>query len=321
MRLARIAAVTATGMAMVVMSACGSEKADETNNATVDAKTLAQQAQKEVDGTKTVRISGGGTVDLGDGETFELKADMCVSSDNRIEASTSFAGAEIDVLAIGDKTYTKGSRAAWDKMFTFMFDLDSEDGAKVDRAAYEQMLGLLDNRWLEDKDGPEDEETASASPSETPSNDPFSPDSEEEGGGITDAFLGLTDVKELFGDDYDKVVKGDPVEYEGKRVIPLSVTDKDTDEVTTVYVPEKGKQIPVRITYETPGTSDKAEFKVMTGGKPCDVKAPPVDQLVDKAEFEKVEGKVFDFGDFDLDDEGTTKDDAPAVGRSPGTGA
>ncbi|WTW99145.1 hypothetical protein OG216_39965 [Streptomycetaceae bacterium NBC_01309] len=319
MRPARIAAVaTAAGMAVLAMSACGTEKADEASNLTVDAKTLAQQTQQKVKETKSVRIVGGGTIDTGDGETMELKAEMCFGADESLKGKVAYGKAELEVVATGGKEYVKGSRKAWDEWYSMLFDLGSGD-VKVDRAAYDQMLGLLDNRWLaDDEEEPADDDTASPAPdafgTESPDTTAEDEDDDDSGG-----FGDLTDIQKLFGDDYDKVVKGDPVEYDGKRVIPLTVTDEETDEVTTVYVPEKGKQIPVRITYETPGTPDKADFKVTAGDGSCGAKAPSADQLVDKAAYDALEDKVFDFGfgDMEFDEEGTI-DDAPAATGSSG---
>lgn len=305
-------------MAMLVMSACGTEKADEVSNLTVDAKTLAQQTQEEVKETKTVRISGGGTLDLGDGETSELTADMCFTSDETLKGKVKYDKAEMEVLAVDGKSYVKGSRETWDQWYSTLFGLDSGD-VKVDRAAYDQLLALLDNRWLlEMSDEPDvsDGETGSPAPGASADESP-DPAGEEEDDDASGGFADLTDIRELFGDDYDKVVKGDPVEYEGKRVIPLTVKDEETDEVTTVYVPEKGKQIPVRITYETPGTPDKADFKVTTGGGDCGAKAPSANELVDQAAYDAVSDKVFDFdidfGDMDIDpDEKGSVEGAPS---------
>ncbi|MGW0662835.1 hypothetical protein [Streptodolium elevatio] len=328
MRSARIAAVaTAAGMAMLAVSACGTEKAGEASNLTVDAKTLAQQTQQKVKETETVRITGGGTVDFGDGETMDLSAEMCFTSDETLKGKFSYDKAELEVLLVDGKEYVKGSRASWDAWYSMLFDLDSGE-VKVDRAAYDQLLALVDGRWIMNEAESSDD-TASPAP-EASASDPFGGESSDFAGGAEDddsagGFADFTDIRELFGDDYGKVVKGEPVEYEGKQVIPLSVTDEDTDEVTTVYVPEKGKQIPVRLTYETPGTADKVDFKLTSGGGSCGVKVPPADQLVDKAAYEAVEGKVFDFdfGDMDLDEEGATGDasDSPVPGGTATGGA
>ncbi len=271
---------------MLAMSACGTEKADGPSNLAVDAKTLAQQTQQKVKEAETVRITGGGTADMGDGETMEIRGEMCVASDKTMKSTISYGDkVELEMLGIDRKTYVRASRESWDEWFSLLFDLDSGD-VKFDATLYEEMLKLLDNRWTLE----EDESDAA--------------DEEDDSG---NAFAELTDVEDLFGENYDKVVKGEPVEYDGKSVIPLSATDEDTDEVTTVYVPEKGNQIPVRITYETPGTPDKADFKVKTGGGSCGVKAPPADQLADQEKLDKLEGKVFDFGD-----------SAPDIDEDPG---
>jgi len=85
-------------------------------------------------------------------------------------------------------------------------------------------------------------------------------------------------VSDFFDGSTDGVTKGEPVDIEGKSLIPLSKKQKDGKDTTTVYVPEKGKPYPALVKIEG-GTN--MSMKLSRDKAKCEPAAPPADQVVD----------------------------------------
>ncbi|MGC0417133.1 hypothetical protein [Embleya sp. AB8] len=83
----------------------------------------------------------------------------------------------------------------------------------------------------------------------------------------------------LFEGSPDGVSKGEVVTIDGKKLIPLSKTNKSGN-LVTVHVPERGRPFPtlVKVTGKTNLT-----MKFSRSGKKCTPAVPPADQVIDPA--------------------------------------
>ncbi|WP_436786622.1 hypothetical protein [Yinghuangia sp. YIM S10712] len=335
MRPARIAAsVSAAGLALAVLTGCGTTKEESgPPNSSLDAQTLARNTQTAVDETDTIRFSGE-AVFTEDGTSVKVGVEACADPGKKaVDAHITADGKPIDVLVVDGKPYIKAPSETW----RYVLDLpqggdDGEDGP--DPAAVDELIRLVGDRYVglggliddfglddaEDADGAgEAEESGEPDGTGLFDNEPDAADgSETSEKSNEERLLDLADIDDLFGDDAGSVVKGEPVEYEGRTVIPLTATDKESGDVVTVYVPESGDPIPVRVTLETPGTEQSADVKIETGGEACAPKAPPADQQVDEAAFFVAFMKVLGFDDSDADD--FDFDDTESDISEPGTG-
>lgn len=313
MRPARLAvSVSAAGLALAVLTGCGSETKDtaDRNNTTIDAQTLARDTQAAVDGSDGIRLEGEATF-TDEGKTVKIGVEACVApSGKAMDAGITVDGKPVQVLVVDGDPYIKAPTETWRYLFDTNFGPDAESGDDApDPAAVDALVDLVGGRYvglgdlfgdfgLDDETDPE----ASEDPGGTGLFDDDPDASDGSGKSTEERLLDLADLSKILGDEAGSVVKGDPVEYQGKTVVPLTATDKESGDVVTVYVPETGDPIPVRITAETPGTQDRADVDIDTDGEPCRPKAPAADQLVDESAFFTALMKVIGLGDFDLDD-------------------
>ncbi|UGQ14398.1 hypothetical protein LO772_12885 [Yinghuangia sp. ASG 101] len=308
-RPARIAAsVSAAGLALAVLTGCGTETKDSEGrrNTSIDAQTLARDTQAAFDESDALRIKGEATF-TDEGTSMTLGVDACAAPGNKaMEARITVDGKPIEVVVVDGDPYVKASAATWRFLFDGNFGPDTEGDDAPDPAAVDELIRLAGDRYIGLGGLLGDFGLDDADAGETPdAGGLFGDDPEADGSGKSteQRLLDLADLGKLLGDDAGSVVKGDPVEYKGKTVIPLTATDKESGDIVTVYVPEAGDPIPVRVTAETPGTDDRADVDIETGGDSCDPKAPPADQLVDQGEFLAAVMKVIGLDDLDWDDD------------------
>lgn len=93
---------------------------------------------------------------------------------------------------------------------------------------------------------------------------------------------------QFFDGKTDDLTKGEVMTFQGKEVIPLiSERDDDGDKVKkTYYVAAKGEPVIVGQLEETEGSKEREETVYAKTDK-CQVAAPPADQVIEEAEFNK----------------------------------
>ncbi|WTW97189.1 hypothetical protein OG216_29235 [Streptomycetaceae bacterium NBC_01309] len=236
MRARRIAAVaSATLLAAVALSACGSDDGGADNTKT-DAKALADQVVEHAKKKGSMEALGKGVDE--DGKPYEVKSCVNIGANGKSESvkgSMTIDGVTAEVLFTGGKQYTKAGADFFQMQM-------GEDGAKLDVAAFNKSLG---GKWLVDEDEPDDE---------------------------ADFFDGNT----------DGLTKGEVMEFNGKKVVPLVKKENDTEK--TVYIAAKGDPVVVGMV-EVEG-KERTETTVTGVGTKCDVQAPPQDQTLTQDEFE-----------------------------------
>ncbi|MGW0662834.1 hypothetical protein [Streptodolium elevatio] len=93
---------------------------------------------------------------------------------------------------------------------------------------------------------------------------------------------------DFFDGKTDNVTKGAVTTFQGKDVVPLvQERDEDGDKVKkTYYIAAKGEPVIVGQVEETVGGKEREET-VFTKTDKCEVSAPPADQVIEEAEFNK----------------------------------
>jgi len=188
------------------LTACAGDDSRKASNAGRDARELAEHTSQLMRKVGDFRVTG-----FVDSEGVRATVDGCVRDGSDFEVRFDFDGHLLEILLVGETTYTKGDIRA-------LGALGSDD--EEETAAMGEVDARLDGKYLK-----------------TPAED-----SEE------DSFLGMFDP---FSDGIDGIVKGDPVRIDGVWLIPLSMTDEDDEEeVATVYVRESGPPYPVMVKTE-----------------------------------------------------------------------
>ncbi|MEU8139886.1 hypothetical protein [Streptodolium elevatio] len=88
---------------------------------------------------------------------------------------------------------------------------------------------------------------------------------------------GSQDSADFFDGKTDGLVKGEVTDFHGKKAVPLSWTDADGTR-KTVYVAAKGD--PAVVGQLEENGPARVESEVTGYGVPCDVAAPPADQVI-----------------------------------------
>lgn len=95
---------------------------------------------------------------------------------------------------------------------------------------------------------------------------------------------GLSHCTREFG-SFGKATKGDPTEVDGRRAIPLVVTDKAVKEgAYTFYVATEGKPYLLKVAYK--GTDYRTTTTFSDFDKPVDVRAPAKGDVLDASGIE-----------------------------------
>ncbi|MDP3968753.1 MAG: hypothetical protein Q8Q02_10755 [Nocardioides sp.] len=221
--------ITTTGVAAaaLLLAGCGGGSdalADASGEEVLDA---AQEAMAEV---SSFRMKGSIT-----DEGQELGIDVQVSESGDCTGSMTIDEASVEVLSVDGEDWIRPDRSFW----------ELQSGATG--PDLEQLLAIVEGKWVSDDDGTAEE---------------------------------ICDLQSLFEDEGDEgdAEKGEVTDLDGEEVVPVTYTD-DEDELTA-FVRASEPHHMLELRHATEGSIAFSEFD-----EDFSVEAPPADEQVDLDEI------------------------------------